>query len=153
VADEESEMSTLSFLSVDRQRLAPATWGAGYPRGLEGWALGQQCWDPVAQRLCWIDGGGPGAFHQVGFMDITQGGGQSWATTVEGFPRFAGWREGDPVVLLQGVKLTDGGFTDSGIVQAVRLGKDGAQVLREFDASQIPKDGLILYRISVPAYQ
>jgi hypothetical protein len=145
VADEESDMSTLSFLSVDRQSLAPATWGAGYPRGLEGWPLGQQCWDPVAQRLCWIDEGGPGVFHQVGFMDITQEGGQSWATTVKGFPRFAGWREGDPVVLLQGAYR--------GTLQVVRLAKDGTQVLRQFNASQIPLDGLILYRISVPAYQ
>jgi hypothetical protein len=153
VADEQGDASTLSFLSVDRQTLAPAPWVAGYPRGPEGWALGQQCWDPLAQRVCWIDESGPGATHQVGVLDIPAEGGQSWATTVKGFPRFAGWRGGDPVVLLQGVKGPDGGYTDSGTLQVVRLAKDGTQVLRQFDASEIPKDGLILYRISVPAYR
>jgi hypothetical protein len=103
--------------------------------------------------VCWIDESGPGATHQVGVLDIPAEGGQSWATTVKGFPRFAGWRGGDPVVLLQGVKGPDGGYTDSGTLQVVRLAKDGTQVLRQFDASEIPKDGLILYRISVPAYR
>ena len=152
--DEQREDGTLTYLFLEHGSRWPALSGSDYPTHPEGWGLGQGCWDPAANRVCGIDEGGPGLFVHVGVLDADMGG-LTWRTSaLQGLARFAGWRDGDPVLLLPGVKATDGmGVTDTGMVQVVRVTEGGPVVLRQFDASQLPKGQEISYRISVPVYR
>lgn len=111
----------------------PPYWDYGV---LGGVLLGQGCWDPERNRVCWIGPPDPGP-ARVGWKDLSTGQ-WTWAPPLPTPPAvvyFAGWQAGDAVVLATQVVDQD---ADQLITryQAVRLTATDDVVLRAIDTEQ-----------------
>jgi hypothetical protein len=101
---------------------------------LGGVLLGQGCWDPELNRVCWVGPPEPGP-ARVGWKDLSTGL-WTWAPPLP-TPRtwlyFLGWQAGDAVVLAMPESEAEQSISRH---QAVQLSPTGAVVLESIDTAQ-----------------
>lgn len=128
----------VGFIGDDGSGGPPSPWGRQH---------GQGCWDTSRNRVCLVTlpAGGSGPVT-VTWVDAAAGASEPPRSyeQLTGYTQFAGWLDGDPVVL-----SSDGPDR----VLLARLTEAGSVVLRQFDTSR-PSGGLEWnYTVSVPAYR
>ncbi len=135
------EAGGLTELSVDTgQRESLGTQGQQYripqPQlaDVRGWGyqLGQGCWDPQLNRVCWVGLAEPGSGPtDVGWLDLSTGQWTWLSGGLAGGVRFVGWQQGALVVLTS---------EDTSRPSVLRLSERGAVALRVFDTARPSND-------------